>query len=416
MIQGFPDKKQEADFVKFHDEDTATLARVAIILSLLSWTIFAGLSFFLFPGAAVRVTLTILCILYPVFLVQIIATFVRRLYGNLQIFSFFANAVAGLVSVYVGHSTLQHPFLSVFALSLICIFAFLLLRLRFAIGSLSTLLFLIPYQILLLNSTAYSSQDKAISTFALWTAELFAVAGGYSLERMSRDLFLKTRIIEDQSRKLALEREKSDRLLFNMMPVPIAERLKEGEMTIADSHSAVTILFADIVGFTALAARISPVEVVRVLNGIFSTFDALVQACGAEKIKTIGDAYMAATGIPDKRVDHVQTIAGLALQMISAIRNLDKAGGSLDIRIGIHTGSVVAGVIGTQKFLYDIWGDTVNTASRMESHGIPGEIQVSEEVYVELKQDFDLLERGTIAIKGKGDLKTYILKGRKQKG
>ncbi|MCE9499746.1 MAG: adenylate/guanylate cyclase domain-containing protein, partial [Leptospira sp.] len=379
MIRGFPDKNEEKAFLYFHDEDTAKLARIAIELSILSWTTFGVLCFFLFPVKAIEIAYLIGFILYPVFFLQIYISFFPRFYGRLQFFSSLGNTVAGLHTVYLGHITLHHPFLTVFALTLICIFAFLLLRLRFLIGMIGTLLFLIPYQVLVVLSTTYSFEEKWVSTFAVWTAELFALAGGYALENISRELFLKTRIIEDQQRKLEIEREKSERLLLNMLPASIAERLKNGEKTIADHHATVTILFADIVGFTSLSAKVPPVEVVSLLNEIFSQFDALTERSGAEKIKTIGDAYMAVAGIPDGTDNHPELMARLSLDMVAAIREINTSGlGPLDIRIGLHSGSVVAGVIGTSKFLYDIWGDTVNTASRMESHGIPGEIQVTE--------------------------------------
>ena len=208
------------------------------------------------------------------------------------------------------------------------------------------------------------------------------------------------------------EREKSEKLLLNILPRPIAERLKQGATIIADSFNAVTVLFSDIVGFTKLAAGVSPTELVILLNEIFSMFDGLAESCGLEKIKTIGDAYMVVGGLPLPRQDHADAVAKMALGMQSCLRQFNLAHkSSLHIRIGMHTGPVVAGIIGTTKFSYDLWGDTVNTASRMESHGIPDEIQVSLPTYQLLRSKFDLQERGKIEVKGKGEMETFLLKG-----
>jgi class 3 adenylate cyclase len=174
------------------------------------------------------------------------------------------------------------------------------------------------------------------------------------------------------------------------------------------------VLFADVVGFTTLAARMSAAELVRALNLVFSRFDAIAADFGAEKIKTIGDAYMVVAGVPEARTDHVEVVADVGLAMRTAIREVtSEAGVPMELRLGMHTGPVVAGVIGTHKFLYDLWGDTVNTASRMESHGVVGEIQVSEAVRDRLGDRFTFDDRGVVAIKGKGDMRTFLLRGRR---
>jgi class 3 adenylate cyclase len=210
------------------------------------------------------------------------------------------------------------------------------------------------------------------------------------------------------------EQEKSERLLLNVLPKPIADRLKQGQHTIADNFSEVTVLFADIVSFTQLSVSLPPASLVELLNQIFSTFDQLVEQHGLEKIKTIGDAYLAVGGLPMPRPNHVEAVAELALAMQAAIAQFtvptpDGGTKTLMMRIGIHTGAVGAGVIGTTKFAYDLWGDTVNTASRMESQGVPGRIQVTETTYQLLQQQYDFEERGLVDIKGKGVMKTYFL-------
>ncbi len=228
-------------------------------------------------------------------------------------------------------------------------------------------------------------------------------------ERLGEQLgqYLERRRAEEA---LLIEQQRSERLLLNILPETIARCLKQNSRTIAEQFSAVTVLFADIVGFTELATRLSPIELVELLNEIFSAFDRLTETHGLEKIKTIGDSYMVVSGLPQPRADHAQAIAKMALDMQLAIQIVNRQKQrNFQIRIGIHSGSVVAGVIGLKKFIYDLWGDTVNTASRMESHGIPGKIQVSATTYELLKESYLLERRGEIHIKGKGDMETYFL-------
>ena len=212
---------------------------------------------------------------------------------------------------------------------------------------------------------------------------------------------------------LGHEQERSERLLLNVLPEPVAARLKDGEATIADDFPEVTVLFADLVGFTPLAERLPASEVVSLLDRVFARWDRLAADHGAEKIKTIGDAYMVAAGVPLKRDDHAEAIASMALAMGPELAGCSaEAGVSLDVRIGIDSGPVVAGVIGQSKFSYDLWGDAVNTASRMESHAEPGTIQVTERAYERLRPNFELVPRGTIEVKGKGPMRSYLLTGR----
>ncbi|MDB4993459.1 MAG: adenylate/guanylate cyclase [Myxococcaceae bacterium] len=253
----------------------------------------------------------------------------------------------------------------------------------------------------------------SIATTILAVGGIGAIAA-WQLEVQSREAFLARGIIRDQYKALDLEKGKSDALLLNILPAAVAERLKEDGESIADGFAQVTVLFSDIVGFTKMSDRLTPAELVRRLNAIFSAFDALADRFGVEKIKTIGDAYMVAGGLPDHKADHAEAIAEMALEMRTALENLKSVlGEAISIRIGIHTGPVVAGVIGKKKFIYDIWGDTVNTASRMESHALPGTIQVSEDTFKLLSSKFALTARGEIDVKGKGPMKTWFLEGRR---
>lgn len=221
-------------------------------------------------------------------------------------------------------------------------------------------------------------------------------------------------VFQSALEQLEIEQQKSERLLLNILPQPIADRLKREPGTIADSFEDVTVLFADIAGFTKLSSRVSATELVKLLNEIFSSFDWLAVQHGLEKIKTIGDAYMVVGGLPAPRADHAEAIANMALDMQQAIARFnEKHGETFSVRMGINSGSVVAGVIGTKKFIYDLWGDTVNIASRMESHGVPGEIQVTEATYELLREKYWLEKRGVIEVKGKGEMMAYLLKGKK---
>ena len=214
------------------------------------------------------------------------------------------------------------------------------------------------------------------------------------------------------ARLLAAERARSERLLSAVLPESVAERLKDGAR-VADHFASATVLFADIVGFTALSERLPPAELLAMLDAVFSDFDELAAKLGLEKIKTIGDAYMVVGGVPLPRADHAAAVAEMALGMGDLVKARARAGGQrLSLRIGIHSGPVIAGVIGKSKLLYDLWGDTVNTASRLESHGVADEIQISEQTAEHLRGAYELSPRGSIAVKGKGELKTWLLLSR----
>lgn len=215
---------------------------------------------------------------------------------------------------------------------------------------------------------------------------------------------------------LVAEQTKSERLLLNILPKPVAERLKQSERTlIADTFASTTVLFADIVDFTSLAAHTPADMLVMMLNEVFSACDLLAEKNGLEKIKTIGDAYMAVAGLPTPREDHAEVAAEMALDIRDLFDNWQmQTGDHISVRIGINSGPVIAGVIGTKKFIYDLWGDTVNLASRMEMYGPPGGIHVAPATYARLKDRYLFEEQKPITIKGRGEMVTYLLLGRKR--
>jgi adenylate cyclase len=223
-------------------------------------------------------------------------------------------------------------------------------------------------------------------------------------------LFAKQR--QDALVALRSEQDRAENLLLNILPRSIAEKLKAAPQAIADQFTAASILFADVVDFTPRSEHLSPAEVVEVLDHLFSHFDTLAERYGLEKIKTIGDCYMVAAGVPSPRPDHARALALMALDMVDAMRSTEAMGDlGMELRVGINSGPVVAGVIGRKRFLYDLWGDAVNTASRMESHGMSGRIQITGATFELLKDEFLCEPRGTVSIKGKGEMETWYLVG-----
>ncbi len=230
--------------------------------------------------------------------------------------------------------------------------------------------------------------------------------GAYFIESGDRRNFL-------QELRVQREQERSRALMLNILPEAVADRLMTGD-EVVDGHEDVTVLFADIVGFTPMSAGMTPHRTVAILNEVFSRFDRLAERHGLEKIKTIGDEYMVVGGLPEPSRDHAERVAAMALEMQEATGELSEAlGVPIALRIGIHAGPVVAGVIGLRKFSYDLWGDTVNTASRMESHAEPGKVLVTEAVFERLRRSFRFSEPGTTDVKGKGHMRTYALMGRR---
>lgn len=253
----------------------------------------------------------------------------------------------------------------------------------------------------------------------LYTADLYALNHHRRDELgdvMDEFRSMLTRITQEiQQRTLAEqsvreEQAKSEELLLNVLPAAVAQELKENRRYIAEGFASVSVLFADLVGFTTLSARKEPVEIVTLLNDIFSSFDRLSEIYGLEKIKTIGDAYMVAGGLPMPHDNPMEAIADMALEMLQEIERMNQmSGDTLQLRIGIHCGPVVAGVIGTRKFIYDLWGDTVNIASRMESQGLPGSIQITSEFQKQLGDRYKVQQREKIHVRGRGLMQTYWL-------
>jgi class 3 adenylate cyclase len=277
-------------------------------------------------------------------------------------------------------------------------------------AALVTLLFVASYAVLLLLYANVGPIDPPPAALArlvkvgIFAGVMFALVGIVAWSHRQTTV---------TDRKLDHEHARSERLLRNVLPDRIAERLKDGPIAVADRFDDVTVLFADLVGFTPLSVTLAPERMVELLNQVFTRFDELAARHGVEKIKTIGDAYMVVSGLPELRADHAEAAARMALDLRAAIAEISRATGhKLELRIGLCSGPAVAGVIGIQKFAYDLWGDTVNTAARMESQGTPGQIQVSESTYRLLRERYAFEDRGVIDVKGKGPMRTYFLQAR----
>ncbi|WP_165610008.1 adenylate/guanylate cyclase domain-containing protein [Shimia aestuarii] len=332
------------------------------------------------------------------------------IYRKHEIFGFFVGAILSCISFLLltylmGIGSGIHLLMFVAPAAVLVIFGPLRWHLLLASLLVSTLT--VSLAVVLIGDPALPAANDPVlqtglmlvsTTSALWLVIIPGYVG-----------FLRAERAEDA---LEAEHARSEALLYNLLPTEIATRLKEAPgKTIADNLDHTAILFADIVGFTPRSARMTPEELVKFLNRIFSTFDMLAEKHGLEKIKTIGDAYMVAAGLPQPVDQPVQRVAEMAFDMLTAMQDFsDEIGDTVEVRIGIHAGPVVAGVIGHQKLFYDVWGDTVNTASRMESHGEPGRIQVTAAARDALMGDYAFTPRGLVEIKGIGALETWWLK------
>lgn len=277
-------------------------------------------------------------------------------------------------------------------------------------------LWLLAYFCVTIPAAYFHADPPAVlMTLPAWMGSTFFVVNACGMATFGFLIFYQI-VIQRQYAMDALSAEhaRSESLLLNILPGPIAERLKAAPGTIAERFESVTILFADIVGFTTLSAQVSPEKLVAMLDDIFSDFDALAQELRLEKIKTIGDAYMVVGGLPERRPDHADAVAAMAIGMLRVIeRHAKRLDLPLNIRIGMHSGTVVAGVIGKRKFSYDLWGDAVNTASRMESHSLPGRIQLTDSTRAKLDARYVMESRGVVDVKGKGEMETWFLVGRR---
>jgi len=406
----FTDENIEHRFRYNYESGAIGFIRAAMVMSMLSWIAAMAVGWLVIPEQILAASLVIGVIMFPYLIFVLYATWQDYFRGKLQSLAAGSNALAGLVLIYFCGFFPNSEYVTLLALTYLMFFGAYMLHLRLipAIGAAAV--YAIGFQIYMVGFAEIPVETVAVLSFTLWATGIVLLLGGYITERGNRKLYVQQETIKEQKAIITAEKEQSERLLLNVLPESIADRLKDGESIISDRFGSVSVLFADIVGFTELSRTLEPEALVTLLNDIFGRFDRLVSESELEKIKTIGDAYMVAGGLPDPIEGHCEKMLQFGQAMFVDLGAFNAEHDlNLDIRVGIHTGSVVAGVIGSIKFIYDIWGDTVNFASRMESHGVPGAIHVSNEFRGQVSSDVQFTDRGIIEIKGIGETKTFLL-------
>jgi class 3 adenylate cyclase len=415
----FDDLELERAFRNYHFRRSLTNVRVALVLGASQWAIFGLLAL----GVLEADTGTDFTFRYGVLIPSVLI-----MLGLTYLPSFPRWWTRGLIAVLLfnavvwasqrtlideGGAAWGYPVIMV-----ILAFAFMLSRLRFLEATISGLVIIAYSVVVWALFTDDTAVDLLISAFFMCAIQLAGMAGAYLLERSERWLFVSERAVRREHARAEHERERAERLLRNVLPDPIARRLgdmpTEGAAYIADGLDDVAVLFADIVGFTEQAGRIPPTELVATLDDLFARFDAIADQYGLEKIKTVGDEYMAVAGAPEPTADTAVAAAEMGLAIDEELAGMQwPTGDPIAVRIGIATGPAVAGVIGRRKFAYDLWGDTVNLASRLESNSEPGRILVSEPAYDQLCERFMFSDPVVVELKGKGLTHARFLLGRR---
>lgn len=377
---------------------------------------FGLLDYYIFPSLAPQILLIRCIVIAPCLAVAALIWLREETYvAHSQVLLSMVGALAGLGIVWMTHLIAGLPDENAYypGLILVLIYNFLYIPIRFRYATAIAVSLILAYNLSLWTVQTTTPLPVLIANnFFLIGATVICARACFDTETLLLTQYHNSALIENQKLAIAKQKKRADELLHMILPEPIADRLIVGSQNIADAYADVTVLFADLSGFTEYSSTVSPRNLVKVLNTIFSVFDDVAERCGVEKIKTIGDAYMAACGVPHEVDDHPERILRLALGMCEAMAEIREEYPHFDlqVRIGVHTGPCIAGVIGRKRFIYDLWGDTVNFASRMESNGLPGQVQVSEATYLRTRHLFLFEPRGEIAIKGRGMMKTFLLK------
>lgn len=406
MLGSLAPKETEKAFLQDYGRRSLPYIRRVILTGILAFAGFTVLDILILPNLSAAFVWIRMGFVCPILVVLLGLTYRIQGEAQTQAIGSMAILVAGIGLILLRWAAPVTPEFDEMhvGLMLLLMYNYTLSRLRFGYAIGVGWLLVLAYQLIAFR-IGFPSFSLLKSSFLLAITSLIGMFASYNNEAHARKDF-------NQSIQIQSEHQRAENLLLNILPKPIADRLKLSSERIAESYLEATILFADIVNFTQLSEQLDPSELVELLNNIFSEFDQSVDQLNLEKIKTIGDAYMAVGGIPNPRSDHALAVAELALDMQRIIQRYRQHGyPHLDIRIGINSGPVIAGVIGLKKFIYDLWGDTVNIASRMESQGQAGSIQISEATYNYLKNHYSCSLRGRIPIKGKGEMTTYFLQG-----
>ncbi|MDH5258278.1 MAG: hypothetical protein OEX07_09715 [Gammaproteobacteria bacterium] len=404
MTLAFDNTHMERSFHSDHARQTLSQVRRALIIAALFYGLFSIIDFIVIPDGQWATLMVRFTLAIPTFVLGYIATFRPYFKKRLQMLVAIVIFIAGLGVALIAllyENTRSDLYL---AGTLLPVFwAFIYSGLRFVNAVKVSLVLFLTFNILFFSFSTLSLAVLVTYNFFLIASIVIGMLGGYTIERYYRRDFVNKKLLQ-------LEKRENEKLLLNILPKHIADELKSNSGTIAKDYDQITVLFTDLVGFSALSKNHSAQEIVTMLNEIFSLFDGLTDKYELEKIKTIGDAYMVTSNLRNPDNESVLRVADFALEIKTVIDQYNKdAGQSIQLRTGIHTGSAVAGVIGVKKFVYDVWGNTVNVASRMESECPVGKIQVSQDTYQLLADKFTLEERGFIQVKGFGEMRTYIL-------
>jgi class 3 adenylate cyclase len=412
----FPEEVEE-EFLEDYHLNTVSTTRLALFLGLFLFSLFGILDIYAVPLSKNIVWVIRYVVIAPVIIFAIIASYIDFFQKYIQLLMGIVVAISGLGIVTMISITREVEFGNRFyftGLILVSMWGYSLSRLRFWYAIIANLAIMAGYEFASIVMKQLLTTETGIVIFTMHNfffigGNIIGMFASYALERYTRRDFIQKYTIQAQ-------REQADKLLYNVLPERIAEQLKLGTGTIAEEYNSATVLFADIVNFTPISARYAPHEVVEMLDELFSNFDELVDKYGVEKIQVAGDGYMVAAGVPTPRADHAIVLAQLALDMLDCVKNEKFLDGKhpIEIRIGLNSGSLLGGVIGRKKYFYALWGDTVNTASRMESHGFRGKIQITRATYELVKDEFECEYVGVIPVKGKGEMDVWHLIARKQ--
>lgn len=412
----FPEEVEE-EFLEDYHLNTVSTTRLALFLGLILFSLFGILDLYAVPISKNIVWFIRYAIVAPIIIFVIIVSYIDFFQKHVQLLMGIVVAISGLGIVAMISITREAEFGNRFyftGLILVSMWGYSLSRLRFWYAIIANLLIMAGYEFASIVMKHLLDTETGIVIFTMHNfffvgGNIIGMFASYALERYTRRDFIQKYTIQAQ-------RDQADKLLYNVLPERIAEQLKHGTETIAEEFSSATVLFADIVNFTPISARYAPHEVVDMLDELFSNFDELVDKYAVEKIQVAGDGYMVAAGVPTPRPDHATVLAQLALDMLDCVKHEKFLDGKhpIEIRIGLNSGSLLGGVIGRKKYFYALWGDTVNTASRMESHGFRGKIQITRATYEFVKDEFECEYVGVIPVKGKGEMDVWHLIARKQ--
>ena len=406
----FLDSDLEKTFRDSHDKELRVLLRSGIYQSIFSWLFGLGITYAIIPDQVFHFALMVIVCLFIPFGIIIWYTYQEKLQGHFQTLAVLSNVIAGLMVIYFCHHFPNGVNIMLMILILVVFFGNYLYRFRLLYGTLITLMHITVFQIYILYVIEIGTSQIWLLSSVAWLTQAFSISLGYISEKNYRLGFIQQQTISEQKEIIEKERNQSEKLLLNILPPGVAQELKTNGKAQPKKFENVTLLFTDFQGFTKLVASIDPITLVEELNDIFGRFDDIMDEEGIEKIETIGDAYLAAGGLPEEVPDHAIRCVNAAMKMIDFLSERNSRSEiQWKMRVGIHSGPIVAGVVGKKKFAYDLFGDTINTASRIESAGEPGKINISSSTYNLIKEKFDCISRGKITAKGKGEIEMFFV-------